>query len=104
MGEEFGTIPQIQIREYSPVKAYAFAVAMVAAVTTTAKVLQPAFDLINISLLFLLPVLISAFVWGLGPSMASSVLRILSFDYFLSFPFSALLLPTYATSSISQFF
>jgi two-component system, OmpR family, sensor histidine kinase KdpD len=46
------------------------------------KGLQPAFDLVNIALLYLLPVLVSAVRWGLGPSLAASFLGILSFDYF----------------------
>jgi two-component system, OmpR family, sensor histidine kinase KdpD len=55
---------------------------MVALITAAGKGLQPTFDLVNISLLYLLPVLISGVRWGLWPSLAASFLGILSFDYF----------------------
>jgi two-component system, OmpR family, sensor histidine kinase KdpD len=80
--KEFKTISQKQVPDYSPVKSYIAVVAMVIIVTTIGKALQPAFDLINISLFYLLPVLISAVRWGRWPSLASSILGILAFDYF----------------------
>lgn len=54
---------------------------MVAVITTVGKAL-PSFDLVNISLLYLLPVLVAAVRWGLWPSLFASSLGILSFDYF----------------------
>jgi two-component system, OmpR family, sensor histidine kinase KdpD len=63
---------------------------MVVAITAVGKVLQPAFDLVNISLLYLLPVLLSAVRWGLWPSLFASFLGILAFDYFFVPPFMSL--------------
>lgn len=54
---------------------------MIAAITITAAFLVPFFDLLNIALLYLLPVIISAACWGLGPSLFASFLGILAFDY-----------------------
>jgi two-component system sensor histidine kinase KdpD len=59
---------------------------MVAVVTGAGKAF-PFFDLINISLLYLLPVLIAAVRWGLWPSLAASFLGMLCFDYFFIPPF-----------------
>lgn len=44
-------------------------------------------DLINIALLYLLPVLFSAVYWGKGPSIMASLLGVLSFDVFFVPPF-----------------
>ncbi|MBA4389798.1 MAG: histidine kinase [Syntrophus sp. (in: bacteria)] len=57
---------------------------MVAIFIVTAIItgLRPAFDLIDVALLYLLPVLISAVRWGLWPSLTASVLGMLCFDFF----------------------
>jgi two-component system sensor histidine kinase KdpD len=55
---------------------------MVVLVAATGKALRPIFDLVNISLLYLMPVLISAVRWRLWPSLAASFLGMLFFDYF----------------------
>lgn len=51
-------------------------------VTVIGKLLPPLFDLVNIALLYLLPVLISAAYWGRGPSFVASFLGVLAFDFF----------------------
>ena len=56
-------------------------------VTFIGKLLTPQFDLLNIALLYLLPVLISAFYWGRGPSLLASILGVLAFDFFFVPPF-----------------
>jgi two-component system sensor histidine kinase KdpD len=55
---------------------------MVAVATGIGKGLRHTFDPVNISLLFLLPVLVTAVTWGLWPSLAASFLGVLSFDFF----------------------
>lgn len=50
--------------------------------TLISKFLEPTFDLINIVLLYLLPVLFSDAYWGRGPSIFSSLLGVLAFDIF----------------------
>jgi len=61
---------------------YLWTLSAVAAITILGKTLHPFFDLINIALLYLLPVLISAVRWGLGPSFFASFLGVLVFDFF----------------------
>ena len=54
----------------------------VSIVTVIGEILTPHFDLINIVLLYLLPVLVSAVRWGRGPSFFSSFLGVLTFNFF----------------------
>ncbi len=63
-------------------KQYLWTLAAVAAITILGKILQPFFDLVNIALLYLLPVLISAARWGRGPSLFASFASVLAFDFF----------------------
>lgn len=65
-----------------PSRPYAGAVITVMLVTVLDKMLQPAFDLINIALLFLLPVLFAAARWGRGPSILAAILGVVAFDFF----------------------
>ncbi len=65
-----------------PVRHYSWTLAAVVAVTILGKILQPSFDIINILVLYLLPVLISAVRWGLGPSFFAALLGVLAFDFF----------------------
>lgn len=69
---------------------YLVGVVMVILITVLGKALQPHFDLVNIALFYLLPVLISAVRWGLRPSLAASVLSMLFFDFFFVPPFLTL--------------
>jgi two-component system sensor histidine kinase KdpD len=45
------------------------------------------FDLVNIALIYLLPVLLNAVYWGLRPAFFAAVLGVLSFDFFFVPPF-----------------
>jgi two-component system, OmpR family, sensor histidine kinase KdpD len=63
-------------------KHYVWAMLSVSIVTAVGEALRPHSDLINIVLLYLLPVLVSAVRWGRGPSLFSSVLGVLAFDFF----------------------
>ncbi|MBP1747116.1 MAG: osmosensitive channel histidine kinase [Deltaproteobacteria bacterium] len=66
----------------SPLKYYAWAVISVSIVTLIGEILTPYFDLVNIVLLYLLPVLVSAVRWGRGPSFFSSFLGVFTFNFF----------------------
>ncbi|WP_366923370.1 DUF4118 domain-containing protein [Metallumcola ferriviriculae] len=55
---------------------------LIISITLVNKLLDPYFDLANIALLYLLPVLFSAVNWGYGPSVMASLLGVLSFDVF----------------------
>ncbi len=61
---------------------YGLAFAAVAAITILGKALQPVFDPVNIALLYLLPVLVSAVRWGRGPSFFASFAGVVAFDFF----------------------
>jgi two-component system, OmpR family, sensor histidine kinase KdpD len=62
--------------------AYVKAFLTLILVTVLGKALIPYFDLINIALLYLLPVLVSAVRWGRGPSFLAAGLGVLVFDFF----------------------
>lgn len=61
---------------------YVKAFLTVVLITLIGKTLIPYFDLINIAILYLLPVLISAVRWGRGPSLFAAGLGVLVFDFF----------------------
>ncbi len=83
----------------SPFKYYAWACLSILIVTVIGEILRPYFDLINIVLLYLLPVLISAVRWGRGPSFFSSVLGVLTFNLFFVPPIF-----TFAVGSVQHIF
>jgi two-component system, OmpR family, sensor histidine kinase KdpD len=62
--------------------AYLWTLLTILFVTIIGKFLPPSFNLLNIALLYLLPVLISAAYWGRGPSFFASLLGVLAFDFF----------------------
>jgi len=64
-----------------PVNHYLWTVLAVAIVTIIGKIPTPFFNLTNIVLLYLLPVLISAVRWGRGPSFFAAFLGVLAFDF-----------------------
>ncbi len=63
------------------VQHYLWTFLAVTIVTVVGKILTPFFNLTNIVLLYLLPVLISAVRWGRGPSFFSAFLGVLAFDF-----------------------
>ncbi len=62
-------------------KQYVWALLAVAIVTGIGKLLMPFFNLSNLALLYLLPVLVSAVRWGRGPSFFAAFLGVLAFDF-----------------------
>ncbi|MDA8139493.1 MAG: sensor histidine kinase [Desulfobacteraceae bacterium] len=64
------------------IESYLWTFLLVTAITIIGHFLTPFFDLINIPLLYLLPVLTSAIRWGKGPSFFASILGVLAFDYY----------------------
>jgi two-component system sensor histidine kinase KdpD len=68
----------------SPIKSYLWTIAMVFLVTLINRLHS---DPVNIVLLYLLPVIISATFLGRGPSILASVLGFLFFDFFFIPPF-----------------
>lgn len=55
---------------------------MVLALTATLWIPRHLFESVNIALLYLLPVLVSAVRWGLQPAIYGAVLGVMAFDYF----------------------
>jgi two-component system sensor histidine kinase KdpD len=66
----------------SPLRHYAWATLSVSIITAFGQILTPHFDLTNIVLLYLLPVLVSAVRWGRGPSFLASLVGVLTFNFF----------------------
>lgn len=61
---------------------YAITVLLIAGMTILLKPFGLAFETANIALIFLLPVLLNAAVWGLWPAFFAAFLGVLSFDFF----------------------
>ncbi|MFB5191367.1 ATP-binding protein [Alicyclobacillus fastidiosus] len=61
---------------------YLIVTCMVAGFTVVFWKIGYAFTLVNLALLYLLPVLISSVRWGFGPSFYAAGLGVLSFDYY----------------------
>ena len=61
---------------------YAWAVAATAACTLLGMAMSPAFELVNIAMVYLLAVVLLAARYGRGPAIATSVLGVAAFDFF----------------------
>ena len=66
----------------TPVKPYVWTFLTIVLVTLIGKLISSPFDIANVTLLYLLPVLMSAVRWGRGPSLFASFLGVLAFDFF----------------------
>ncbi|MFL5296312.1 MAG: DUF4118 domain-containing protein [Phenylobacterium sp.] len=65
---------------------YAVSLAMVAAATVAAIIVDHALATPNLSLIFVLPVVIAAVSYGFGPALAAAVAGVLAFNFFLIEP------------------
>ncbi|AFC28423.1 Osmosensitive K channel His kinase sensor [Paenibacillus mucilaginosus 3016] len=63
-------------------RSYLWVTLSIILLTFVLNMLGPAFDLVNIALVYLLPVLISAVYGGKGASFYAAVLGVLAFDFF----------------------
>ena len=68
------------------IHAYVLSAAAVCVAGVTAKVLEAFLPLPNLSMVFLIAVLVSAVTWGLGPSIFASILSLLIYDFFFVSP------------------
>jgi two-component system, OmpR family, sensor histidine kinase KdpD len=64
-------------------RGYLAGVVLVALSTLLGHLLRNIFDPTNIIMIYLLGVMAVASIWGLGPSMMTSLLSVLAFDFFL---------------------
>jgi len=69
-----------------PAAAYGLSLAMVAATTLAAVLVDRVQTVPNLSLIFVLPVVIAAVSFGWGPSLAAAVSAVLAFNFFLIAP------------------
>lgn len=74
-------IPE-RVRQPVPILPYAGAVLMMVVISLLNALLKPFLGLVNIAMIFLLPVLFSAVIWGTGPAAASAFMGIIVFDFF----------------------
>jgi two-component system sensor histidine kinase KdpD len=61
---------------------YAVAAAAVTACTLLGQAMTPAFELVNVAMVYLLAVVLIAFRYGRGPAVAASFVGVASFDFF----------------------
>lgn len=65
--------------EWTP---YLILTGMIIVLTLLLRLIGSANDLVNVALLFLLPVLVGSTRWGMGPGVYASFVSMLSFDFF----------------------
>jgi K+-sensing histidine kinase KdpD len=70
----------------SEVMRYLASIAMTAAATVVAFAVDTAVTIPNLSLVFVIPVIIAGLSLGLGPSLCSAILGALAFNFFLTEP------------------
>lgn len=89
-GESKGTAAQddpAHSQRPRSLKPYGWITLLVAVLAVILHVFGLAFDLVNISLMFLAPVLFSAVYWGMWPSFYAAALGVLAFDFFFVPPY-----------------
>jgi len=80
------TLTALQLFKAPMVVRYVLAVAMTVIATVVAVGLDNAVTIPNLSLVFVVPVVIAAVFFGLGPSLCAAVLGALSYNFFLTEP------------------
>ncbi len=83
---EADTLPALQLSNAPVLIRYLIALAMTAIAAVMAVGLDSAVTIPNLSLVFVVPVLIAAVAFGLGPSLGSAVLGALAYNFFLTEP------------------
>lgn len=68
-------------------RQYAVAVLLVAAATLLAFVVENLIAAPNLTMIFVLPVIIAGVAFGWGPSLAAVILGVLAFDFFFTVPY-----------------
>ena len=78
--------PEFRVGRLHPAAAYALSFLMVAAATLAAILVDQVQTVPNLSLVFVLPVVIAAVSFGWGPSLAAAVAGALAYNFFLIAP------------------
>lgn len=76
----------VQLSNLPAATGYAAATAMVGFATLVAAALDGVTTVPNLSLVFVLPVILTALFFGLGPTLAAAVLGALAFNFFFTAP------------------
>jgi two-component system sensor histidine kinase KdpD len=71
----------------SPLTAYALSLALVAAATVLAFVASRLAPAVSLPLIYVLPVVIAASLFGWGPSLLAIVAGVLAYDFFFTRPY-----------------
>ncbi|SFJ35355.1 protein of unknown function [Bosea sp. OK403] len=79
-------LPALQLFDLPIIVRYLVALVMTAIATVVAVGLDSAVTIPNLSLVFVVPVIIAAVAFGLGPSLCSALLGALSYNFFLTEP------------------
>ncbi|HLE51589.1 MAG TPA: DUF4118 domain-containing protein, partial [Anaerolineales bacterium] len=66
---------------------YIFSLLVTALTTGLLFVLRSSISSAAVALLYLLPVGMSTFLWGLGPGILAAIVAFLAFNYFFIFPY-----------------
>ncbi|SHK89316.1 sensor histidine kinase [Desulforamulus aeronauticus] len=74
---------QQPIKELKSLYPYLASLVMMVGLTLVAAPLKNTFGLVNLAMLFLLPVLLSAVKWGTRPSIATAIMGVIGFDFFV---------------------
>lgn len=80
------TLPALQLSNAPAVVRYLVACMMTAIATVVAVGLDSAVTIPNLSLVFVVPVLVAAVAFGLGPSLCSAILGAFAYNFFLTEP------------------
>lgn len=83
---EPGTLPALQLSNTPLPVRYLIACAITGIATVVAAGLDSTVTIPNLSLVFVVPVLVTAVAFGLGPSLCSAILGALAYNFFLTEP------------------
>jgi two-component system sensor histidine kinase KdpD len=81
------TSPGISLKRTSSWTSYIWGALVAAGCTVLAALLQPLLDPLNLVMIYLLGVVLSAVRFGRGPSILATILSVAAFDYFFVPPF-----------------
>lgn len=82
-----GSAMRAQVGRVRSAAGYAWAVLSVAGVTAISALARPYIELSDVSMLYLLAIMVTAVWFGRGPSMLTAVLSVAAFDLFFFAPF-----------------
>ncbi|HLJ61958.1 MAG TPA: sensor histidine kinase KdpD [bacterium] len=85
---EAGPLPAVArpARRSQPRRPYLYSIAIVAAVTAVSLLVRGLIDAANLTMLYMLAVVIVALQWGRGPAVTTATLGVLAYDFFIAPP------------------